>query len=382
MSSAPGLRSLPSSVRRGTRAHPTGNASAEASRTSSARATELNRIAEASVSLACLGPNLARLAAEVEAQAQAQARRAETVAATMDTLAQDLQTSVTELRSSSAQMHDAIRTVERIADYTRLLSINASIEAARAGEQGKAFAVVVDEVKRLADSSGQSTKLIEQRVEEIEGSVARVAAVTLTDTSTDAVDAGSRRTVGAVNFEIRGMAESAGKQLSSAESVHAMGNQISGLTESLLLAVGRFRFEAHARAQAAVETLATSLVDLVDRRPQAEEEIGSFLREHSYFELGYMTDAAGRQVTDNLASCDGQITHDSSGRNRDWSGRPWFREALSATGACSTDIYRSTATRDFCFTVALALRDAQGTLVGVLGCDVNFQRILQTSGSG
>ena len=340
----------------------------------SATSHELNRIAEASVSLACLGPHLARLAAEVELQAKTQAQRAETVAAAMDALAKDLQASVTELRSSSHQMHDALRTVERIADYTRLLSINASIEAARAGEQGRAFAVVVDEVKRLADSSGQNTKLIEQRVEEIDSSVARVAAVALSETNTSAFI--TQRTVGAVNQEIRGMAESAGKQLGSAESVHAMGNQISGLTESLLMAVGRFRFDAHTRAQSAVEQLALELVQFVDRRIEAEGVIESFLEEHTYFELGYLTNAGGRQITDNLVSRNGTITRDTAGLSREWSERPWYRAALTAKAACSTDIYRSSATRDFCFTVAMALRDEKGNVRGVFGCDVNFQRML------
>ncbi|MEO7597861.1 MAG: methyl-accepting chemotaxis protein [Opitutus sp.] len=342
----------------------------------SVSAIELNRIADASVSLACLGPNLARLAAEVELQAQTQARRAETVAAAMDALARDLQTSVTELRSSSNQMHDALRTVERIADYTRLLSINASIEAARAGEQGKAFAVVVDEVKRLADSSGQNTKLIEQRIDEIDGSVARVAAVTLDEANPTFDTSRSRRTVGAVTQEIRGMAESAGKQLSSAESVHAMGDEINGLTESLLLAVGRFRFGAHARAQSAVEQLASALVVVVDQPREAEASIEAFLNEHAYFELGYLTNANGCQVTANLVSRNGTVTRDAAGLKRDWSERPWYRAALATSGACSTDIYRSSATRDFCFTVATALRDAEGNVNGVFGCDVNFQRML------
>ena len=338
---------------------------------------ELTKIAQASVALASLGPQLANLAGELEKKAEAQAKRAETVAAAMDALAQDLQTSVTELRTSSVQMHDALRTVERIADYTRLLSINASIEAARAGEQGRAFAVVVDEVKRLADNSGQNTKLIEQRVQEIESSVSRVAAVALSDGAFDALaPAADRRTVAAVNHEVRGMAESAGKQLGSAESVHALGNQINALTESLLLGVGRFRFGAHTRAQQAVEQLVPVLIAHMPQRAQVEHAIEPFLRAHPYFELGYVTDARGRQITDNLVSSQGKVTHDPAGLGRDWSDRPWFHAALDVERACSTDVYRSTATGDFCFTIAIALRAEAGELVGVFGCDVNFQRLV------
>lgn len=311
----------------------------------------------------------------METQAQAQARRAETVAKTMDALSTELETSVTELRHSSEQMHDTLRTVERIADYTRLLSINASIEAARAGEHGKAFAVVVDEVKRLADTSGKSTKVIEERVQEIETSVNRVAAVTLIDSDVAVPDA-EARTVAAVNRDVRGMSESASKQLVSAKSVHALGDQINALTEALLVAVGRFRFGAHLRAQGAVEELAPVLIQNFPQRVQLERAIGSFLRTHSYFELGYLTDSSGRQIIDNLELRDGRVVHDAAGLGRDWSDRPWYRAALDQPRAFSTDVYRSAATRDFCFTIAMALRDELGNFVGVFGCDVNFERLV------
>ena len=334
----------------------------------------LARIAASSVNLAALGPRLAALAADMERQAKAQASHAATIAATMDNLARDLGKAVAELRASSGQMHAALKTVERIADHTRLLSINASIEAARAGEHGRSFAVVVDEVKRLADSSGQSTHLIDERMREIATSVTRVAAVTVADSAENQM-AGAR-TVAAVNREVRGMADSAGRQLGSAAAVHAMGDQINGLTESLLLAVGKFRFDAHVRAQTAVEALMPALVAEIDHRSRLERAVAPWLQAHAYFELAYVTDAHGRQIVDNLGCREGRVTHDAAGLGRDWSARPWFREALRQPGVCSTDVYRSTATGDFCFTIAVTLRDAAGKLVGVFGSDVNFQRLV------
>jgi len=326
------------------------------------------------VKLAALGPRLAALAGEMEKQAQLQAQRAATIATTTNALSRDLELAVAELRASSGQMHTVLRTVERIADHTRLLSINASIEAARAGEHGRAFAVVVDEVQRLADSSGENTKQIEERMREIDTSVTRVAAVTVDHAETASGE--PSRTVASVNHEVRGMAESANQQLGSAATVHAMGDQINGLTESLLLTVGKFRFEAHGRAQTAVQRLLPELVRGISSRIQLERAIEKWLEGNPYFELGYITDPRGVQLTDNLASRDGRVTHDPAGLGRDWSDRPWFREALQHRSVASTDVYRSTATLDFCFTVTAALHDEEGDLIGVFGSDVNFQKLV------
>ena len=124
---------------------------------------------------------------------------------------------VNQLGQRSDEIGEIVAVIRGIAEQTNLLALNAAIEAARAGEQGRGFAVVADEVRKLAEKTGSATGEISQMISAIQQQVRQT--VLNMEQSQDEVGAGVSRAekAGAALVEI----------LASIENVSGMMQQIT-----------------------------------------------------------------------------------------------------------------------------------------------------------
>ncbi|MEW5770037.1 MAG: methyl-accepting chemotaxis protein [Pseudomonadota bacterium] len=143
---------------------------------------------------------------------------------------------VDKLGRSSQEVGAIVAVIKEIADQTNLLALNAAIEAARAGEQGRGFAVVADEVRKLAEKTTQATGEIGQMIQNIQ---------TETRQATEAIGQGMQEASAGVGYA-RNAGEALARIASSVADVATQVEVIAGAASKQRDSVELVRGSVHA----------------------------------------------------------------------------------------------------------------------------------------
>ncbi|WP_068639439.1 methyl-accepting chemotaxis protein [Thauera butanivorans] len=183
----------------------------------------------------------------------------------------DASTRIRALEERARQISDIANVIKEIAGQTNLLALNAAIEAARAGEQGRGFAVVADEVRKLAERTSTATTEIEQMIVGIQsdtvGAVDAMDAalpevrqgVELAGSATEALHAieqGARRTL----ERIGDVANATTEQSAASTAIAQRVEQIAKMVEETAGTIQNTATTAHD-----LQAIATSLQALISR---------------------------------------------------------------------------------------------------------------------
>ena len=229
------------------------------------------------------------VAARTRTAAQDGIRSVEQATTAMDAVRESsgaVTAAIHDLDAKSERIGHIVATITGIAEQTNLLALNAAIEAARAGEQGRGFAVVADEVRKLAESSQQAAAEISALIEEIQSQTG--AAVGTVETGRERTEEGSAIVVEA-REAFRAIAEQVEETTARVEQIAATAHEVvehAAAMQAQIADVATVAEETSCSSEqvsasteqtsASAQQIATSAQDLARTAGELEAIVGRF----------------------------------------------------------------------------------------------------------
>jgi len=216
-----------------------------------------------------------RLVGESSMNVSKTAKNTVTEARNTEGMLRDTTTRINQVAESSKKIVDIVAMINDISDQINLLSLNAAIEAARAGDHGKGFAVVSEEISKLADATAQSTKEIENVIKGIRLDIEKGA--TLVNKTNDAISEMIQK-IDVASSMIEEIALSSDEQIKGSEQVMSDVEEINRMSEQIATATSEQKvtsaeiLKALTRINDSIQEIAGSTITVAESAASLKEK--------------------------------------------------------------------------------------------------------------
>ena len=166
------------------------------------------------------------------------------------------------------------------------------------------------------------------------------------------------------------------------------GGRVTSISDSEMLSQARqhlpeyfksdfdkLREHALSLSEKIVETLAEDPAVRSMDHTRIEKLLQKAVQKHLFVQFIYVTNMAGKKITDNITQPEYKEQFGAFGLNEDFSDRDWFKGALDSGEVYITDFYKSRITGALCITVSAPISDGNGERLGVIGADLRFEEL-------